>query len=79
MSHIKDFISSGLNVAITIMREAGISDTLIAIVVTEIRSRAISEESVRLQELQRQNPPTHFPWPEMQDAIKNMLPWEPRS
>ena len=51
------------------MREAGINDVLIAVIVTEIRSAAVAEEFRRLQYLASRNPPEHFPFGEMREAI----------
>lgn len=45
--------------AIRTLQDSNLNDTLIACVVTEIRSAAIHEERLRQQRLQDTNPPCH--------------------
>ncbi len=45
--------------AIETLQGSDLNDTLIACVVTEIRSAAIHEERLRQQALQERNPPCH--------------------
>ena len=47
--------------AIETMRQAGLNDTLIACVLSEVRAAAIFEERQRLEILLRANPPHHPP------------------
>jgi hypothetical protein len=57
-------------IAIDVMRRAGINETLIAVVIQDVRSATLNEEFHRLQELIRLNPPTHHPHGTMAEAIK---------
>ena len=60
--------------AIDKMREAGMNDAIIATVIMEVRSQALSEEFWRLQELQRLNPPKHDSWTALYHTLKEDLP-----
>jgi hypothetical protein len=51
--------------AIRTLQDSDLNDTLIACVVTEIRSAAIHEERLRQQRLQDANPPHHAGHTEM--------------
>jgi hypothetical protein len=56
--------------AIEMMREEGMNETRIAVVLTTIRSAALSQEFFRLQELVRTNPPTHLSHGAMMDIAR---------
>lgn len=71
--HKIDFIFlSRIRQAIATMRRAGINETLIGCIVTEIRSAAINGEFERLQELIRLNPPQHVPHGYMAEQVKDV-------
>jgi hypothetical protein len=56
--------------AVKTMREAGMNDTLIGCVLSEVRAAAIFEERFRIQALMTSNPPVHPPHGAFADAIK---------
>lgn len=56
--------------AIAAMRNAGMNNTAIACAITDIRSAAINEEFRRLTQMTLNNPPYHFRWCDMQDALE---------
>jgi hypothetical protein len=62
--------------AIAMMRGAGMNEVQIACVVTEVRSAAISWEFLRLQELIRTYPPTHYDHGTMAYYIAEWCPRE---
>jgi hypothetical protein len=64
-----NFISGCLQ-AIADMRGAGINDTLIACILSDVRAAAIREERMRVEVLIRDNPPVYLPSRAYADAIK---------
>lgn len=69
MSKINHIFASVCRGAVADMRQAGMSDTTIACVVTEIRSAAIHEERLRLSTLLALNPPTHLSHTDMSEVL----------
>lgn len=65
---------SRCRMAIDTMRRAGINETLIGCVLTEVRSAAISGEFYRIQRLMELNPPKHYAHGEMCDIVKEWAP-----
>ena len=45
--------------SITAMKNAGMSDILIAMVLLDIRAAAIAEERLRMEEIRAKNPPVY--------------------
>lgn len=58
--------------AIREMRAAGLNDSRIAILLSDIRAAAISEERMRFERLMLSNPPEYPPWHELRDTIKEI-------
>ena len=57
---ISPLFLSGCRESVRIMRAAGINESLIACVITDIRSAALTEERLRMDNLIRENPPTYY-------------------
>jgi len=58
--------------AIEDMIKIGASDTIIALVISSIRSETLSEEFRRLITVIEQNPPEHVPWTRHLDWIREI-------
>jgi hypothetical protein len=69
MSKVDHNFLSGCRAAIESMRGAGMNDSLIACVLTEVRA-AIREERMRVEALLGANPPVHLPSGQYVDAMK---------
>lgn len=57
--------------AVTLMKQHDMNEYLIATILTEIRSAALTEEIFRIQCLLKDSPPHHARAQEMEDYIKN--------
>lgn len=67
----QDWVFQGqVHSALRIMREAGINETLIACIVTSIRSASINSEFSRIKRLMELNPPYHLDRGAMKEALK---------
>jgi hypothetical protein len=55
------------------MRNAGMSETLIATTLCDIRAAAIAEERLRVESIHRTSPPEYPTWVEMRDAIGDLI------
>jgi hypothetical protein len=64
-----------LGEALRILRETDLNETMIAVVVTSIRSAAVNEEYARIRSLIEAKPPVHHPHETMMEIIEE---WRPR-
>lgn len=62
--------------AIETLQNSNLNDTLIACVVTEIRSAAIAEERLRQETIHTANPPCHASWTGMARLLADRCPRE---
>lgn len=75
MSYSDAIFAVSLAEALRILRGTDLNETMIAIVVTSIRSAAISEEYARVKDLIETKPPVHHPHGTMLEIIEK---WRPR-
>lgn len=68
MSRIK---SIGFNNSVQVMRKHGMDDTMIACVVCDLRSWAITEERLRVRDVMDSNPPQFPTHIEMKEELEN--------
>jgi hypothetical protein len=68
---MQDWVFQGrIHVSLLRLREAGLNETIIASIVTDIRSASISAEFYRIQRLMELNPPHHMAHGAMREALK---------
>lgn len=77
--HVHPLFIAQARQAIRTLQESNLNDTLIASVVTEIRSAAIAEERLRVEALMTANPPCHAAWPDMARLLHDRCPREAAS
>ena len=74
--HPSPLFFGGCIAAIREMRQAGLNDMIIGCVLSEIRTAAISEERLRMEEVRSKNPPEHFPAQYYAGYIEDWMPRE---
>lgn len=74
MSYSDIIFAVSLGEALKILRGTDLNETMIAVVVTSIRSAAISEEYARIKDLIEAKPPVHHPHGTMLEIIETCRP-----